>query len=166
MKNKESSKGLDLVKKIGYILIIMLIFTPLSFLLSNTLNGEIVNEYPDCYGNNFYEQNVTPEMEKINQDEINKCELEHEEKYDEYNNEQFITISIISIITILILLFFSNQIVSLIAYGLFFGSALNTIIIIMKESGTSSLLASSLGIGIFILLIIFINKNIKEHSSK
>lgn len=162
MKKEKKLKGLDLVKKIGYIIIIMLIFTPLSFLISNTITNGSVNEYANCSPDYYSEPNLSSLEEKTNFEEMTICENEHQEKLKKFHTQQFIIISIISILTVLILLFFAKHIVSLIAYGLFFGSALNTIIIIMKESSTSSLLASGLGIILFILLIIFINKNLKE----
>jgi hypothetical protein len=49
-KSKQKLKGFDLVKTIGYILVIVLIFSPLTFLISNTITGTTQN---DCYRNNY-----------------------------------------------------------------------------------------------------------------
>ena len=97
MKNKENSKGLDLVKKIGYLLIIMLIFTPLSFLISNTITGDSLDRYSsNCYPDYYAEPDMNPEEQKINQEEIQLCEKEHTTKLQKHDTEQFIIISILS----------------------------------------------------------------------
>lgn len=146
--------GFDLVKTIGYILVIILIFSPLTFLVSNTITGTVNN---DCYNR--------PAKVDINgtydDSEMQVCQKAYDEQRITIERQQFLIVSIISIIAIASLLFLGSVINSVISYSLFFGASLNTVIIVMKNS-SSSIMAAGLGIVLFILVIVFINKNLKK----
>ncbi|MCA9477575.1 MAG: hypothetical protein KC535_00325 [Nanoarchaeota archaeon] len=148
---QQKTSGFDLVKNIGYILVIVLIFSPLTFLISNTITGTATN---DCY-TRVVKFNETDNSEQI------ACEQAYQEQRSSIEQQQFLIVSIISIVTIVLLLFLGSKIHNIISYSLFFAGSLNTIIIVMKNS-SSSLLAASLGTILFVLVLFFINKHIKH----
>lgn len=141
-------KGFELVKTIGYVLVIILIFSPLTFLISKSITGTVDN---DCFL-------LRPDIEN---GEFEACQEEFQQEQKQIEQQEFLIVSIISIVTIVILLVFSERVDSIISYSLFFASALNTIIVVIGNS-SSSLLAAFLGVVLFILVLIFINKNLKK----
>ena len=153
---QKKQNGIDLVKTIGYILVIVLIFSPLTFLISNTITGTIDNS--DCYR---YSPKSMAVGEEFDNSEMFACEKEYDLQRKQIERQQFLIVSIISIVAILILLFAGTTIDAVISYSLFFAASLNTIIIVLKNS-SSSLLAAGLGILLFVLVLIFINKNLKK----
>lgn len=157
---KEASK-FDLVKTIGYVIVIVLIFSPLTFLVSNTITGTVEN---DCYlkiPSPSYEVKTNQSDYQRYDQEIQECQQAYDLAQKNIDHQQFFIVSIISIVTIIALLFFSSAIDSVISYSLFFAASLNTIIIVIKNS-SSSYLATGLGVILFILVLIFINKNLKK----
>lgn len=159
MVQKQKISGFDLVKTIGYVLVIILIFSPLTFLISNTITGNAEN---DCYSRSP-EQVFEPIKNTTHYDNsaMIECESNYKQLRERLEQQQFLIVSIISLVTISLLLYFGTKIDSVISYSLFFSSALNTIIIVIKNS-SSSMMAAGLGIILFILVLIFINKNLKK----
>ncbi len=149
--------------KIGFVVLILLIFSPLTFLIANTIVSHIiVEDYDDCYID--YPKNLD-----ISEDELNvQYALNREcEDYDSNLREkkgtlQFIILSIISIIAIILILFIMNSLDDVINYGIFFGAGLNTIVILLINTETNSLLSIALGILLFILILIFINRKLRK----
>ena len=151
---QKKQSGIDLVKTIGYILVIVLIFSPLTFLISNTITGTVDN---DCYART----SKTIPGESYDDSQLVACQDAYDQQKDIIERQQFLIVSIISIIAIVVLLVFGTKIDSVISYSLFFAASLNTIIIVIKNS-SSSLLAAGLGVVLFILVLTFINKNLKN----
>ncbi len=125
MVKKQSKKisGFDLVKTIGYILVIVLIFSPLTFLVSTTITGTVEH---DCY------RSIKTDIESPQYNiDYDLCQDEYQEKRDEIGQQEFLIVSIISIIAIVSLLLLGSAIDPIISYSLFFASSLNTIIIVI-----------------------------------
>lgn len=152
----KKQNGIELVKKIGYILVIVLIFSPLTFLVSTTITGKVTD---DCY---MIKPSVPTEKGEVFDDlPMRQCEQEYRQAKDHQGQQEFLIVSIISIITIAFLLFLGKRIDPIISYSLFFAAALNTIIIVIKNA-SSSFLATGLGILLFVLVLVFINKNLRK----
>lgn len=160
MAKKTRSKQFFSFNNVAYIIIIALIFSPLTFLISNTFVSS--PNAVDCYKPYPSKPNVSAEELQAYQDAMHECELQQSTIEDNQETQSFIIISIISLLAILATIVFSNSLSRVVAYGLFFGSALNTIISILRESGSHSFLASIFGTIVFIAVIIFINKELKQ----
>lgn len=149
----------DVIKKIGYVLVIMLVFSPLTFLIATTITGP--SEHNTCW-ERYPAKPIDSENYDQQQLELEQCNAVYEENQKGYQTTQFIIVSIISIIAIITLLVLYKKIQPIIAYSLFFGASLNTIIIVWRFVNINSLVASLLGAALFVLLVVFINKNLKK----
>lgn len=155
----------DIFKKIGFVLLIVLVFTPLTFLVTNTIveNYIVTEKTSDCY------MKFRPYDETLNKTEAMQQQIEQKECEDANNliieNQEtykFTIIAIINILVILTLLFFGKKLDEVIYYSLFFGAGLNTISIVMRYGRMNSMVGAILGIFMFILILTFINKVLKK----
>jgi hypothetical protein len=155
----------DLFKKIGFVLLIVLVFTPLTFLVTNTIveNYIVTEETSDCYLKYVpYPETLNKTESILQQQQMKECEdanmliIENQETY------KFTIIALINIVVILTLLIFGKKLDEVIYYSLFFGAGLNTISIVMRYGQMNSLVGAILGIFMFILIITFINKVLKK----
>ena len=150
---------LDTIKKVGFLILIFVSFSSLTFLFSGTLTNTLFeiekNEYCEY-----------PHGENKNNETIKKyqeCEDKNMEIFEERTTYGFIIVSIISLISLSTIIFFEKKIESLISYGIFFGVGLNTIISLLSYYHKNSLLALLIGIILFGLIVYFINKNLKKN---
>jgi len=150
--------GLTIIRNIGYILILFLVFSPLSFLVANTFAGDRIDN--TCY-DRFVPKSFDNQSES-EQAAFDACQESYEAEREKRENIVFIVISVISLITVGLLLVFVKKIHPIISYSLFFGSGLNTIIILMQQVSNKSYLALGLGIVLFIILLAFINKTLAK----
>lgn len=155
----------DTFKKIGFVLLIVLVFTPLTFLVTNTIveNYIVTEKTADCYMKyRPYDETLNKTESILQQEQMKECEdantiiIENQETY------KFTIIAIINIIVILTLLIFGKNLDEVIYYSLFFGAGLNTISIVMRYGRMNSLIGAILGIFMFILILVFINKVLKK----
>lgn len=153
-------KDLEIFKRIGFIILIVLVFTPLTFLVTNTIveNYILSEKTTDCYLKYmpYKDENITQ------QQEMNECEKTNQEIIEKQETYKFTIIAIINLIVILILLIFQLKLDEVIYYSLFFGAGLNTITIVMRYGRMNSLIGVVLGIMLFILILVFINKVLKK----
>ena len=157
--------SLDTVKSIGYILVLMLVFSPIVFLVANT--------FVDTSQNNCYEKypNIQVKgeegIEQINQVSQDQKRSECQQSYDDAvaktQTTIFIIVSILSILTLLVLLLMKN-IAPIISYGLFFGVSINIIRLVWGFDNANSFVAAGLGIVLFIVALIFINNSLSTSS--
>lgn len=159
--------SLDTIKSIGYILVLILVFSPLTFLVANTFVDGTENR---CYERYPYVQkiNATDEEIKAQNDNILQCQEEYAVKIQQEKTTIFVIVSILSIITLIVLLL-AKSIAPIISYGLFFGVSINIIRLVWGFDEANSLIAAGLGIILFVIALIFINKNIsgnKESTKK
>jgi len=161
---------LSKIKRIGFILIIILVFTPLSFLVSNTITDNMIvkEETEECWYDRPYiepwekqDNRSQVEYEK-QQDDMRECEKRNDIIEDKQDITNFIIITIINVIVIISLLILSNKLDDVITYSMFFAAGLNTIIVVMRYISIRSVLGVALGILLFVLLLVFINKNLKK----
>jgi hypothetical protein len=149
--------------KIGFVILILLIFSPLTFLIANTIvSNVIVDDYKDCY------LDYPPKLD-MNTEELNTRTTQNKECEDynanlrkEKGTLQFIIVSIISIIAIILILLIMNKLDDVINYGIFFGAGLNTIVILLINTETNSFLSIGLGVLLFVLIIVFINRKLRK----
>ncbi len=161
------------IKKIGFILLIVLVFTPLSFLVSNTITDKVIEkqEVEDCW----YEYevpypyavdkeilNVTNEQYLQREEDRKVCEERNKVIQDKKDMSNFIIITIINVIVIISLLGLSKKLDDVITYSMFFAAGLNTIIVVIRYVGIRSVVGVALGILLFILILLFINKKLKK----
>ncbi|MGE0793695.1 MAG: hypothetical protein AB7V77_05955 [Candidatus Woesearchaeota archaeon] len=159
----------DIFKKIGFVLLIVLVFTPLTFLVTNTIveNYIVTEKTTDCYmlykpydELSQYEESVAQKQEMAKCEDANRIITEEQETY------KFTIIAIINVIVILTLLIFGTKLDEVIYYSLFFGAGLNTISIVMRYGRMNSLIGAILGILLFILIIVFVNKVLRKDKLK
>ncbi len=161
---------LSKIKKIGFILLIILVFTPLSFLVSNTITDNLIvkQDTEDCWLMRPYAaplekgDTVSEELYQKQQEEQRECENKNEVIRDKKDITNFIIITIINVIVILSLLYLGKKLDDVITYSMFFGAGFNTVIVVIRYIGIRSMLGVLLGILLFILLLLFINKNLKK----
>lgn len=161
----------DLFKKIGFVLLIVLVFTPLTFLITNTVveNYIVTEKTTDCYlkypspfidskEETALSYNKTIEYQK----QTSECEDANRVITKEQETYKFIIIALINIIVILTLLIFGRKLNEVIYYSLFFGAGLNTISIVMRYGQMNSIIGVVLGIFMFVLILTFINRVLKK----
>lgn len=149
-------------KSIGFVLLIVLVFSPLTFLVTNTLSDNVIGDFEkDCYrfepasveNNTYGGEKYVPNYE---------CEKEQTEFREKRNTFEFTTIAIINLIVIIAILIGTKTINPVISYSLFFSAGLNTFIMLIKYNRIKSLLGITFGIILFILTLVFINKDLKK----
>ncbi|MBN1175280.1 hypothetical protein JXA48_01415 [Candidatus Woesearchaeota archaeon] len=155
--------SLDIIKSIGYILVLILVFSPLTFLVANTFVDGTQNT---CYERYPYIQkvNATEEEQVAQNDKVLACQEEYNVQIQKEKTTVFVIVSILSIITLVVLLLAKN-IAPIISYGLFFGVSINIIRLVWGFNEANSLVAAGLGIVLFVIALIFINKSISKKES-
>lgn len=167
---KSSNNAFSIIKKIGFVLLIVLVFTPLSFLVSNTIISNMYGETEECYLKEYRypvkdRVNWSPEEvaeEEVRQEEIEACNERNEILRKKLDTANFIIITIINVIVIFGLLVIGTKIDDIISYSMFFSAGLNTIIVVMRNTMIKSYLGIGLGVLLFGLIIVYINRNLKK----
>lgn len=150
--------SLETIKSIGYILVLILVFSPLTFLIANTfVDG--VND--NCYEKYPYlvKEDVSLENETYQNNQRLACQEEYQLNLEKEKTTIFVIVSIVSIITLFLLLSLKG-ITPVIMYGLFFGVSINIIRLVWGFDEANSFIAVGLGIVLFVMALIFINKNL------
>ncbi|MDD3175407.1 MAG: hypothetical protein PHU51_02950 [Candidatus Nanoarchaeia archaeon] len=156
-------------KKIGFVLLIVLVFTPLTFLITNTIvdNYIVTEKTEDCYlmykpydQQSQFEESVAQKQEMTLCEESNRLIIEEQETY------KFTIIAILNVLVILILFLLSTKLDEVIYYSLFFGAGINTVSIVMRYGRMNSLTGAIFGIVLFVLIVTFINKALKKDKKK
>jgi hypothetical protein len=159
----------DTFKKIGFVLLIVLVFTPLTFLITNTIvdNYIVTEKTEDCYlmykpydEQSQFEESVAQKQEMTLCEEANRLIIEEQETY------KFTIIAILNVLVILILFLLSTKLDEVIYYSLFFGAGINTVSIVMRYGRMNSLTGAIFGIVLFVLIVTFINKALKKDKKK
>ena len=172
---KGESAAISVIKKIGFIILIVLIFSPLSFLISNTVteNLTVPDSMENCwskYDSPVYSKSDLTDADIAERDRIEELRTKCEENNDllqvKKSTSNFIIVSIINIVVIVTLLFALDKIDPIVSYSMFFSAGINSMIIIIGNvNRINSLLGVSLGVILFVLTMIFINKNLKKEKS-
>lgn len=159
----------DTFKKIGFVLLIVLVFTPLTFLITNTVvdNYIVTEKTTDCYRlyepyDEFgkYQETIAQKEELASCEESNRLIIEEQETY------KFTIIAVLNIVVILLLFALGNKLDEVIYYSLFFGAGINTVSIVMRYGRMNSLTGAIFGIVLFVLILTFINKMLKKDKKK
>lgn len=159
----------DTFKKIGFVLLIVLVFTPLTFLITNTIvdNYIVTEKTEDCYlMYKPYETKLDQDESLKQQLEIKECEDANRVIIEEQETYKFTIIAILNVVVILILFLLSTKLDEVIYYSLFFGAGINTVSIVMRYGRMNSLTGAIFGIVLFVLIVIFINKALKKDKKK
>ncbi len=147
----------------------MLVFTPLTFLITNTIvdNYIVTEKTEDCYlMYKPYETKLDQDESLKQQLEIKECEDANRVIIEEQETYKFTIIAILNVVVILILFLLSTKLDEVIYYSLFFGAGINTVSIVMRYGRMNSLTGAIFGIVLFVLIVIFINKALKKDKKK
>lgn len=155
--------SLDMIKTIGYILVLILVFSPLTFMVGNSF---VDNVEDNCYEKVPYIQkvNATEDDQIAQNNKRLECQEEYKTALGKEQTTVFIVVSLLSILTLVVLLIF-NSIAPVISYGLFFGVSINIIRLVWGFNEANSFIAMGLGIILFVIALVFINKSITKKDS-
>ncbi len=161
----ENSKNtINNIKKVGFILVLVLIFCPLSFLISDTITNKLIvkEEIIECAYPDYKIQEANREEFNSQKSENEVCMKANKEIQDKKTTSNFFIISSLSCLVILMILYLSERLEPIISYSLFFGSGFNTAISLMQFYNINSLLGISIGSILFGLILYYINKDLKK----